>query len=191
MRMSVTSKETALNASAHSENFLFADLLPAPSPFRFLYRLAPSKPHPRFGLLLPVLLASAVLATPVHAQSSDVPTGTLTVHVDELDSSEGTVRAELTTAQNYDADGNVRAAALSIQDDTARWTLDDVPHGTYAVRLYHDKDDDGELDTNMFGIPQEAFGFSNNARGSMGPPDFEKAAFTLESDSLSMTITAE
>ena len=69
--------------------------------------------------------------------------------------------------------------------------MTDVPHGTYAVRLYHDEDDDGELDTNLFGVPQEAFGFSNNARGSMGPPDFRKAAVVLDTDSLSTTITAE
>jgi len=43
----------------------------------------------------------------------------------------------------------------------------------------------------VFGAPQEAFGFSNNVRGTLGPPDFEEAAFTLESDSLSMTITAK
>jgi uncharacterized protein (DUF2141 family) len=32
-------------------------------------------------------------------------------------------------------------------------------------------------DKNFFGIPQEGYGFSNNARGSMGPPAFDKAAF--------------
>ena len=57
----------------------------------------------------------------------------------------------------------MRAAALSVQDKTAHWTIEDVPHSTYAVRLYHDEDNDGELDTNMFGVPQETFGFSNDA----------------------------
>jgi uncharacterized protein (DUF2141 family) len=132
-----------------------------------------------------------VLASPVHAQSSDAPTGTLTVHVDGLDSNEGTVRIALNNKQNYDADGNVRAASLSIRDGTVRWTAEDVPHGTHAVRVHHDANGNGKMDTNMFGVPQEAFGFSNDARGSMGPPDFEEAAFTLKSDSLSMTVTAE
>ena len=40
--------------------------------------------------------------------------------------------------------------------------------------------------TFMFGVPQEAFGFSD-ARGRFGPTDFEEAAFTLGSNSLSMT----
>jgi uncharacterized protein (DUF2141 family) len=189
--MTVTAAETPSSASAQPENFLFADFLLTPSPLRLMHRRIPSRFRARFGLLLALLLTGTVLASPVHAQSSDAPTGTLTVQVDGLDSSEGMVRAELTTTQNYDEDGNIRAAALSIQDEGAQWTVEDVPHGTYAVRLYHDEDDDSELDTNMFGVPQEAFGFSNDARGSMGPPDFEEAAFTLNSDSLAMTVTVE
>lgn len=156
-----------------------------------MHRVLPLRVRFRFGLLLTLVLTGAVLTSPVHAQSSDAPTGTLTVHVDGLDNNEGTIRAELTTEKHYDSDGNVRAAVLPIEDREAHWTIDDLPPGTYAVRLYHDENDDGELDTNMFGVPQEPFGFSNNARGNMGPPDFEDAAFTLESDSLSMTITAE
>lgn len=144
------------------------------------------------ALLLTVALLSGLWAPSIHAQSSSPPTGTLTVHVDGLNSDDGSVRIALNSRQNYDADGkNVRAASLSIEDGTARWAAEDVPYGTYAMRVHHDENGNGEMDTNMFGAPQEAFGFSNNARGTLGPPDFEEAAFTLDSDSLSMTITAE
>lgn len=106
-------------------------------------------------------------------------------------SDKGTVRIALDNEQNYDVDGNVRAGSLSIQDGVARWTVEDVPHGTYAVRVHHDANGNGKMDTSMFGIPQEAFGFSNNAQGTFGPPAFEEAAFTLAADSLSMTIRTE
>ena len=36
------------------------------------------------------------------------------------------------------------------------------------------------LDNYFFGVPREQYGFSNNARGFMGPPSFEDAAFSLE-----------
>jgi Uncharacterized protein conserved in bacteria len=117
--------------------------------------------------------------------------GVLTVRVVGLESDKGTVRIELTTAKSYGGTGNVRLAERPIQNRTARWTLDDVPHGTYAVALYHDQNSNDELDTNVLGRPQEPYGFSNDARGTMGPPDFEEAAFTLSSDSLSLTITAK
>ena len=97
----------------------------------------------------------------------------------------------LNNKKNYDAEGNVRAASLSIEAGMAQWIAKDVPHGTYAVRVHHDANGNGELDTNMVGVPQEAFGFSNNVRGTFGPPDFEEAAFTLASDSRLITITVE
>lgn len=143
------------------------------------------------GILLALLLTGLVSTPALHAQSSATTTGTVIVSVDGLDSSEGTVRVELTTEANYEAEGNVRNATLPIQQKRARWVVTDVPRGTYAVRLYHDENDNGELDTNLVGVPQEAFGFSNDARGTMGPPDFQEAAFTLDADSLSMSITAK
>lgn len=144
-----------------------------------------------FGVFLAVFCLSLLPPSPLHAQSTGSTTGSITIRIDDLKNDEGMVRAELTTAQNYDNDGNVRAAELAIQDTKARWIIEDVPAGTYAVRLYHDEDNDDALDTNLVGIPQEAFGFSNNVRGTMGPPDFEEAAFTIKDGSRSMTITVE
>jgi uncharacterized protein (DUF2141 family) len=137
------------------------------------------------------LLYGALLVSPIHAQSSASPAGALTVEVVGLDSDDGTVRVALDDASSYEEDENVRAASISVQDGTAQWIVADVSPGTYAVRLYHDENGNEELDTNLLGIPQEAFGFSNDAGGRFGPPDFEDAAFTLPADSLSITITAK
>ncbi|MEK8015864.1 MAG: DUF2141 domain-containing protein [Candidatus Parabeggiatoa sp.] len=49
----------------------------------------------------------------------------------------------------------------------------------YAIAAYHDANGNEKLDKNFFGIPKEGYGFSNNARGTFGPPSFEKAAFEL------------
>jgi len=140
-----------------------------------------------FSLL--VLLFGGLVVPSSYAQSEGEPDGTITVRIVGLDNSDGAVRAELTTAQNYEGEGNVRAESLPIQDKKAQWTIKNVPAGTYALRLYHDANGNGELDTNMFGVPQEAFGFSNDARGNLGPPAFEDASFTVTSGSRSMTIT--
>jgi uncharacterized protein (DUF2141 family) len=55
----------------------------------------------------------------------------------------------------------------------------DVPDGTYAISVMHDFNNNRELDKNAFGIPQEGFGFSNDAMGRFGPPDFKKASFEV------------
>ena len=62
-----------------------------------------------------------------------------------------------------------------------------LPSGTYAISAIYDEDDNGELNTNFFGIPTELVGFSNNAKGRFGPPSFKKAAFEL-SESMTVSI---
>ena len=54
--------------------------------------------------------------------------------------------------------------------------------GFYSVSIIYDLDKDGELDTGMFGIPKEKIGFSNNARGRMGPAEWGKARFKVSED---------
>jgi len=50
-----------------------------------------------------------------------------------------------------------------------------LPFGNYAFTLFHDVNNNMELDTNFFGIPKEPYGFSNNARAPFGPPGFQAA----------------
>ncbi len=57
----------------------------------------------------------------------------------------------------------------------------DIPIGTYAASVFHDKNMNGELDTNMFGFPKEPYGFSNNAVGYFGPPNFSQSSFEVGS----------
>lgn len=57
-----------------------------------------------------------------------------------------------------------------------------IPKGKYAIRLYQDTDNSGDLTTNIIGIPKEPFGFSNNPRTQFGPPTFSDASFDLKSD---------
>jgi uncharacterized protein (DUF2141 family) len=35
----------------------------------------------------------------------------------------------------------------------------DIKPGNYAIAVIHDENRNGELDTNMFGIPKEGYGF--------------------------------
>lgn len=54
-----------------------------------------------------------------------------------------------------------------------------LPAGRYAVMAFHDVDSDGRLDTLPIGLPTEPYGFSNNARGTFGPPAWRQATFGL------------
>jgi uncharacterized protein (DUF2141 family) len=66
---------------------------------------------------------------------------------------------------------------ITVKGSTMVVEIPDLPHGTYAIAAYHDKNRNGKLDKGFFGIPTENYGFSNNARGTFGPPDFNDAKF--------------
>lgn len=72
-----------------------------------------------------------------------------------------------------------RKARTKVRDKRAEYIFENIPFGDYTIKLYHDENANGKLDTNFLGIPNEAFGFSNNARGTFGPPAFEKAKFSF------------
>jgi uncharacterized protein (DUF2141 family) len=61
----------------------------------------------------------------------------------------------------------------------AHMVLSELPPGRFAIAVFQDTDGDGTLDT-VLGIPTEPYGFSNDAIGRLGPPDFSTAAFLLD-----------
>lgn len=69
------------------------------------------------------------------------------------------------------------------------YTIKDVNPGKYTMAVFHDLNKDEELNTNMVGIPKEPYGFSNNARGTFGPPSLADQTFTVQgATSLSIAL---
>lgn len=58
--------------------------------------------------------------------------------------------------------------------------FENIPPGEYALAIFHDANSNAELDQNFISIPQEGFGFSNNAMGNFGPPKYDDAKFELK-----------
>jgi acyl-CoA reductase-like NAD-dependent aldehyde dehydrogenase/uncharacterized protein (DUF2141 family) len=63
-----------------------------------------------------------------------------------------------------------------------------VPPGQYAVSIYLDENENGKLDSGIFGIPKEPVGASNNPRSRMGPPRFDDCVFTMTSAAKTLDI---
>jgi uncharacterized protein (DUF2141 family) len=102
----------------------------------------------------------------------------LTFQISKLKNNNGAVMLRL-----VDENGKLLAETKSpIVDRICTAAIDSLPAGNYAIRYYHDENGNGEMDSSTFGIPKEGYGFSNNARGFMGPPDLEDMIFKLEQD---------
>jgi uncharacterized protein (DUF2141 family) len=79
----------------------------------------------------------------------------------------------------YEKDGEpVAAVAADVSGATVSVQLE-APPGRYGIKMFHDVNGDGKMNTNPFGIPNEPYAFSNNAKGSMGPAKWDVAAFDL------------
>jgi uncharacterized protein (DUF2141 family) len=76
-----------------------------------------------------------------------------------------------------------------ISGKNASFEFSDIKPGTYAIVVIHDENRNGELDTNMFGIPTEGHGFSSGAEVTMSAPSFSDAVFTYDGGHLQMSIS--
>lgn len=63
-----------------------------------------------------------------------------------------------------------------------------LPQGDYALSIYHDSNNNGDLDTNFIGIPKEPVALSNNARPKFGPPKYKDAVFSLGAETVVQRI---
>ena len=87
------------------------------------------------------------------------------------------------TPEAMAADTALAAQTLPMREGTAQLVFVGLPPGRYAIKSFADENGNGRLDTNLVGLPTERYGFSNDAKGRMGPPAFDAAAVTLDADS--------
>ena len=112
----------------------------------------------------------------------------LIVHVDNIKKAGEIHIAIYDSAEAFEADrGEKGGAAPGITQGTIEMVEPgsvtyryELPPGTYAIGIFHDANLNNRLDNYFFGVPREQYGFSNNARGLIGPPSFEDAAFSVE-----------
>ena len=67
----------------------------------------------------------------------------------------------------------------------------DLAAGQYAMTVFYDADDNGELNTNFIGMPKEPIALSNNATGKFGPPKYEDALFEIATEPVLQLINME
>ena len=110
--------------------------------------------------------------------------GNLIIVVIGFENSEGTARIGLSnSAEDWGKRDTSYAGTISeIKNDSVSVTFENIPFGEYGIKVHHDENGDNEMDTNFLGIPSEDYGFSNNASGTFGPPDWEDANFLFDTD---------
>ena len=75
-----------------------------------------------------------------------------------------------------------RLARLDAKTPEVKFQFIDLEVANYAIVVYHDANSNKICDKNFFGIPTEAYAFSNNMRPKLSAPSFEECSVKLDKD---------
>ncbi|MEQ8414912.1 MAG: DUF2141 domain-containing protein [Imperialibacter sp.] len=116
--------------------------------------------------------------------------GTLTVEIKGIKNVKGDIRVALyDLKENFLTDRLYKGRVEKVNGESVRVQFTNLPFGSYAVSVFHDENENGKLDTGLFGIPKEPYGFGNDSMGVLGPPDFEEASVTFQAKTTTHSIS--
>lgn len=132
-----------------------------------------------------ILFAGLILcmANSVFAQEM------LRVEVVNIKNNSGSIRVGLFDNEKDFLRKAVLGESISANEEKVIVVFENIPPGEYAISVIHDENNNEELDLNFLGIPKEGFGFGNDAKGTFGPPSFDKAKVKIGEGVVKQVIT--
>lgn len=136
----------------------------------------------------------AALSTPIKAgvpQAVNPQPNAIHIEIETLRNDKGQVVCALYSSSDGFPKKSEKALARvnsAIADKHAVCEFSGIAPDTYAVSVFHDENSNGKLDTNVLGIPREGVGASNDAKGHLGPPKFDAAAFQFPGGRMTLKI---
>jgi uncharacterized protein (DUF2141 family) len=132
-----------------------------------------------------------IVISGAYGQSAAQSANRIIVEVDHIKSTIGTVNVAVFNSEK----DFLETPYLSMKKDADTTGLvfefTGIPNGEYTVSLYHDENQNGKLDRNFMGIPDEPYGVSKEGRRMFGPPSYAGAAFKLEDYNVRLTISLD
>ena len=138
-----------------------------------------------------LLLTTLISPRPALAhQTPAATTCTLIVHIDGFRNQKGDAGLSIFNSADGWPENNDKSFQHGPHPFTGTSTTItlQVPPGRYAVVALHDENNNHKLDRNMFNIPKEGFGFSNNPKVLLSAPSFDTAAIPVACPTTETTI---
>lgn len=129
------------------------------------------------------------LASIWQAHAEETPATLLSVKVKGLSHASGDVRISIYSSQTDWLENSTYDAVIPVNGDSVVWNITGLTPGQYAIASFHDINSNGECDSNFFGFPTEAFGFSNNIRPKLSAPKWAQTKFTFADSTQELEIT--
>lgn len=141
----------------------------------------PIKMKKRVIFLLAVFFTFAIIAQENEG-------GTIELEITDIESSKGKLMIGLYQDASHWLNKPYKGIIGKIKAGKCIAVFEDIPSGTYAISLFHDENDNDELDMFLGFYPKESTACSNNAPAKFGPPTWEDAKFEVHGKTIKQTI---
>jgi uncharacterized protein (DUF2141 family) len=134
-------------------------------------------------------IAGITTLTAASVFFSSATAANLTVTIADVATAEGEIMLVI-----YDSENNFRKTeTIATRKPAIKgnmvFSFPDLTAGDYALMVFHDRNGNGELDTNLMGMPKEPWGGSLQGKSVFGAPGWSDTRFELADDGTSITIT--
>lgn len=134
-----------------------------------------------------ILLIISISSFSIFAQKSEIK-----IKISGIDQNTGNIYIALFDENNKESfvkntEKSKARKIIKVADNKAYTSFKNINYGNYAISVFHDKNNNAQLDRNKSGIPTEAFGFYKNY-SAIGLPKFENCMFTVDSSIVEIEI---
>lgn len=126
---------------------------------------------------------TAILALPATGWSAD-----LELKVENVKEAVGSLRLGIYGSADDFRKTAVKEVQVPASGSPAVIRVPGLAAGDYAIAIYHDRNGNQKLDSNLLGIPNEPYGFSGSGRNLGGPATWQQARFSLPAEGGTVTI---
>lgn len=147
-------------------------------------------PSIKSACLMAVLSPALITLTAPGTSAEVASSALLTIRVENVSKDGGYVQVALYDRESYDGHDRppVVEATVEAKSPETVVTLRNVHPGEYAVKMFQDVKRSGSFVTSALGLPEEPFGFSNDARPFLDQPGFDATEFDVSPGSKSIVI---
>lgn len=133
-----------------------------------------------------IALILGLVLTTITGNAQDSEGVTVTVTIENVLSDEGKVLGSLHTEQTFMKGAGVANQTMNASRGELTLTFKNVPNGTYALMLLHDKNENNRMDFEANGMPLENYATSGET--TYGPPSFANSKFEVGKEDLAFRI---
>lgn len=133
------------------------------------------------ALVVSLIIAALTVGLPLASSAEEPEGATIRVEIRTVKKAKGTLRVGLFDSERGFPQkpktelGRLRSASRGV----AVFTYEGLKAGRYAVSVLQDLNNNQELDTNVFGAPDEPWGTSNNITHAFSAPTYQESEFRV------------